>query len=100
MGRGCEKSQRLGVRRTRDPAFGEDRRNVAMRRDIEGGMRRMNVRSDANALDLSDLGGRSLFDGDLFTGCDGKIEGGNRRGDVKRHVMFPRKDSDLICADL
>ena len=90
MGHGSEKSQRLSVRRTRDPAFCEDRRDVAMRRDIEGGMRRMNVRSDANALDLSNLRRRSLFDGDLFTGCDGKIEGGNWRGDVKRHVMFAR----------
>src|SRR6266404_2961585 len=100
MGRGSESSQRLGVRRTRDAAFGEDRRNVAMRCDIERGMRRMNVWSDANTLYLSDLRGRSLFDGDLFTGCDGKIKGGNRRGNVKRHVMFARKDSDLICADL
>src|SRR6201981_1433973 len=100
MGRGCERSQRLSVRRTRDAAFGEDRRNVAMRCDIERGMRRMNVWSDANTLYLSDLRGRSFFNGDLFAGCNGKIEGGDRRGNVKRHVMFARKDSDLICADL
>src|SRR5260370_37585566 len=70
-----------------------------MRRDIERGMRRMNLRSDANALDVSDLGGRSLFDGNLFAGSDGKIERGNRRGNIKRHVMFAREDGDLISAD-
>src|SRR6266481_3118718 len=90
MGRGSESSQRLGISRTRVATFGEDRRNIAMRCDIERGMRRMNVWSDANALDLSDLDGRSLFDGDLFAGCDGEIEAGNRRSNVKRHVVFAR----------
>src|SRR5437764_10283848 len=95
-----KRSQRLGVRSTRNTAFGENRGNVAIRSNIERGMRGMNVGSDANSLDLSDFGGRALFDGNLFARGNGEIERRDGRGNIKRYVVFARQHGNLISADL
>src|SRR6266571_460539 len=63
-------------------------------------MRCVNVGSDAHALEMGDFGGGALFDGDVLAVGDGKIEGGDGRGDVEGHVVFLGEDSDLVGAYL
>src|SRR5713101_3199578 len=48
---------------------------------------------------MSDFGGGALFDGNVLTVGDRKIESGNGRGDIEGHVVFPGEDGDLVGAD-
>src|SRR6266581_4813142 len=63
-------------------------------------MRCVNVGSDAHALEMGDFGGGALFDGDVLAVWDGKIEGGDGRGDIEGNVVFLGEDSDLVGAYL
>src|SRR6266481_272199 len=87
------------VRGPGDAAFGEDGGDVARGGDIKGGMRGVDVGSDAHALEMGDFGGGALFDGDVLAVGDGKVEGGDGRGDVEGHVVFLGEDGDLVGAD-
>src|SRR6266487_2611434 len=87
------------VRGPGDAAFGEDGGDVARGGDIKGGMRGVDVGSDAHALEMGDFGGGALFDGDVLAVGDGKIEGGDGRGDVEGNVVLLGEDSDLVSAD-
>src|SRR5260370_30886787 len=81
-----------------DAALGEDGGDVARRCDVEGRMRGVNVRRDAHSLKVRDFGGGAFFDGNVFAIRDGKIKGGNRRGDVEGDAIFFREDGNLIRA--
>src|SRR5258708_27395621 len=91
--------QRFRVRRSGDASFGEDGGDVAGGGDVEGGMRGVDVGGDSNALEMCDFGGGTLLDGDVLAVGDGKIESGNRRGDVERDVVLLGEDGNLVGAD-
>src|SRR5260370_3400791 len=59
--RGCEDAERLRVRGASDAAFGEDGGDVPCWSHIESGMRRVNVRSASNALEMRHYGGGALL---------------------------------------
>src|SRR6266702_3469063 len=63
-------------------------------------MRGVDVGGNAHALEMGDFGGGALFDGDVLAVGDGKVEGGDGRGDVERNVVFLGEDGDLVGADL
>ncbi len=94
-----QRTQRLGVRRARDAAFGDDGGDVARRSYVETWMRRLHIGRDANVLDVNHFVGRSFFDGNVAAIGNRQVESRNRRGDVKRHVVFFREHRDLIRAD-
>ena len=100
MRNGGKGTERIGERGAGDAAFGEDGGDVARGGDVECGMGGVYVGGDANALEMSDFGGGTLFDGDVLAIGDGKIKSGNRGGDVKGDVVFPGEDGDLVGADL
>ncbi len=80
-------------------AFGEDGGYVAGGSDVEGGVCGGDVGGDSNALDVGDFVGGALLDRDVVAVGNGKIEGGNRRGDVEGHIVFFGEHGDLIGAD-
>src|SRR5713101_9167811 len=61
-------------------------------------MRGVHIGSDSNALEMCDLGGGALFNGNVLAVGDGKIESGNRRGDVEGDVVLFCEDGDLVGA--
>jgi len=80
-------------------AFGEDGGYVAGGGYVEGGVGGVDIGGDSNALEVGYFGGAALFDGDVVTIGDGKIEGGDGRGNVKGNVIFFCEYGDLISAD-
>jgi hypothetical protein len=66
-----ERAEGIGERSTGDAAFGEDGGDVACGGDVEGGMRSVNVRSNADALEMRDFGGGTLLDGNVISVRDG-----------------------------
>src|SRR5713226_5269885 len=62
-------------------------------------MRGVNVGGNAHALEMGDFGGGTFFDGDVLAIGNRKVERGDRRSDIKRHVVFFGEDSDLVSAD-
>ena len=58
-----------------------------------------NIGRDANALEMRDFIGGTLFDGNVLAIRYGQIESGNGRGNIKRHIIFFGEDGDLIGAD-
>ena len=98
-GSGRQGGEGLGVGRTGDAAFGEDGGDVARGSDVEGRMGGGNVGGDAHAVEMSDFGSGALFDGNVVAVGDGKIERGDRRGDVEGHVVFFGEHGDLVGAD-
>src|SRR5271157_1763694 len=96
---GGEAGQGFRVRGAGYAAFGEDGANVAAGGDVEGGVGRGNVGGDAHSLDVGDLGGAALLDGNMGAIGYRKIKGGNRRGDVEGDVVLFGQDGNLIGAD-
>src|SRR5712692_11919415 len=62
-------------------------------------MRGVDIGSDSNALEMCNLGGGAFFDGNVLAVGDGKIEGGDRGGDVEGDVVLFRKHGHLVGAD-
>ena len=91
MLRGGERGERFGVGRAGHAAFGEDGGDVFAGGDVEGGVRGLDVGSDADSLNLRDFGGRALFDRDVVAVGNRQIKSGNGRGDVERNVVFARR---------
>src|SRR5579859_343796 len=94
-----ESAERFRIGCASDAAFGKDRSDVARGSNVERRMRGMDVGRDADALEVSDFGSGALFDGDVIAVKDGEIESRYGSGDVKRDVVFPGKNGDLICTD-
>src|SRR5580692_6572602 len=63
-------------------------------------MRGVNVRRDANTLQVRDFSCGALFDGNVIAIGNGEIESGDGSGDVERHLVFFGQDGDLVGADL
>src|ERR1700685_761735 len=62
-------------------------------------MRRADVGCDADAGKVRYFFFRALFDGNLIAGREGIIDGGKRRGYIKRHAVFTRDNRDSVGAD-
>src|SRR6266699_3260951 len=63
-----QRSQRLRIGSTGDSALGDDRRHVAVRSDIEGGILHARlIRRDGDAEHVRHLRGRALLDGDFVS---------------------------------
>src|SRR5579859_5526799 len=99
VGGGSQSAEGFGVGRAGDATFGEDGSDVFVGRDVEGGVSSVNVGRDADAFDLGDFVGGAFFDGNVVAGGNGKIEGGDGRGDIKGDVVFLGEDGDLVSAD-
>src|SRR5579884_2505325 len=99
VGRRGEGAQGFGVGGEGDAALSENGGDVTVRSDVEGGMRGGNVRRNTHALNLRDFGGGALLDGNVLAIGNGEIEGGDRRSNVERHVVFASENGDLIGAD-
>src|SRR5260370_24627654 len=84
-----QRGKRLRVGSASNAAFREDGGNVASRRDIERRMRRRNIWSNAHALQVRDLGGAALLNGNVLAVGNGKIERRDLRPNVQRHIIFP-----------
>jgi len=91
--------ERIGVRGAGDAALGEDGGDVARGSDVEGGMRGVNVGSDADTLKVSYFRCGTVFDGDGVACENREIESRNGRCDVKGNVVFFGQDRDLVGAD-
>src|SRR5215472_948487 len=94
-----ERAKRIVVRRAGHTALCEDCTDVPRRRYVKGGMRDVNVRRDAYTLEMRNLDGGALFDGDVVAVRNGEIERRNRRGNIERHVVFLGQHRDLVSAD-
>ena len=99
LGRRGEGPQRVSIGGAGDAAFGEDGGDIAGGRDVERGMRRVDVGGDAHALEMSDFGDGTLFDGDAIAIGDGKIEGGDRGSDVEGDAVLFGENGDLVGAN-
>src|SRR5208337_1035752 len=95
-----EAAQGFGVGGVGHAALGENGANVAAGRDIEGRVRRGNIGRDPHSLNVRDLGGGALLDGNMLAIGYRKIKGGNRRGNVEGDVIFFGQHGNLIGADL
>src|SRR5215470_804494 len=73
------------IRRAGDATFGDDRRDVTVRRHIESRIGDVDsVRGEPDVLDVSDFTFVTLFNRDLIARRDFEVEGRDRSGDVKR----------------
>ncbi len=75
----CQLSERFQVRRAGNAALGDDRADEPCGRDVERRVRRGHIRSNANPLNVRDLGGRAFFNGNLLAGGNGQVERGGGR---------------------
>src|SRR5438445_5219973 len=62
-------------------------------------MRGVDVGSDADALEMCDFSGGTLFDGNVIAVGDREIERGDGCRDVKGNVIFFGEDGDLVGTD-
>src|SRR2546428_10963127 len=92
-------AERIRVRSAGDTALCADGGDVPRRRDVECGMRRVDVGGDSNALEMCDLGGGALFNRNVLAVRDGKIESGNRGSDVEGNVVLFCQNRDLVGTD-
>src|SRR5258708_24380743 len=99
MRRRGELAESSPERRTGDAAFSEDGGEVAGGGDVEGGVRGVNVRSNADALEMRDFGGGTLLDGNVISVREGEIERGDWRGDIEGHVVLFGEHGNLVGTD-
>ena len=62
-------------------------------------MRRVDIRSDADALKVRDLSRGALFNRNVLPIRNGKIKSGNRGGNIKRNVVLFCENRDLVGTD-
>src|SRR5258708_3491811 len=94
-----ERAESIPERSTGDAAFSEDGGDVAGGGDVEGGVRGVNVRSNADALEMRDFGGGTLLDGNVISVREGEIERGDWRGDIEGHVVLFGEHGNLVGTD-
>ena len=76
--------QALLIRRAGDAAFGDDRRDVAVRSHIESRIGDLNsVRGEPDVFDVSDFARVALFNRDQVARREVEVKGRDRGGDVK-----------------
>src|SRR5271157_1360971 len=97
--RSGEAGQGFGVRGLGDAALREDSANVAVGRQVERRGGGGNIGRDPYTLNVGDLGGTALLDGNMLAIGYREIKGGNRRGNVEGDVVFLGQDGNLIGAD-
>src|SRR5215475_15575686 len=75
----CQSLEAFLIRRAGDTTFGDDRRDVTVRRHIESRIGDVDsVRGEPDVLDVSDLTFVTLFNRDLIAGRDFEVEGRDR----------------------
>ena len=82
--------QALLIRRAGDAAFGDDRRDVAVRRHVESGIGDVDsVRREPDVVDVSDLARVALLDGNLVARGEVEVEGRDRARRRRRGCRAP-----------
>ena len=87
--------------RARDALLGDDRRDVAGRRDVEGRIADLGAdRRHLRRPDVRDLARRPLLDRDAVAVRRREVDGRQRRRDVERDAVLLGQHGDAVGADL
>src|SRR6266545_1800738 len=92
---------REGVGEAKDAALRDDAGDELGRRHVEGGVvDRRGAGSGLSAAGAAHFARVALLNGDVLTRCDGRVDRGEWRRDVKGKVVMPGQDRHRVGPDL